>query len=170
MSYFLMRNLASTELLARLPLFPPFQVVYGCNPRTPLDLIPILNPIKFSWEVKKRAKEIQGLNPKVREMIEKSNEQAKQHDNKHRKDAQFYPGGLVWIHLRNERFPSKHKSKLMPQLDGPFEVIEKISPNAYKINLLGDDEVSATFDVVSLSPYYDEDEQFLSLRLNTNQS
>ena len=72
--------------------------------------------------------------------------------------------------FEKERFPSKHKSKLMPRSDGPFEVIEKINPNAYKINLLGDYKVSATFDVVGLSPYYDEDEQFLSLRSNTNQS
>ena len=148
----------------------PFQVVYGYNPRTPLDLVPIPNPTKFSWEAEKRAKEIQELHTKVRERIEKTNEQAKQQANKHRKDAQFQLGDLVWIHLRKERFPSKRKSKLMPRSDGPFEVIEKIGPNAYKIDLPGEYGVSATFNVADLSPYYDKDDQFPSLRSNSNQS
>ena len=103
-------------------------------------------------------------------MIAKSNKQARQHANKHRKDAQFQLGDLLWIHLRKERFPSKRKSKLMPQSDGPFEVIEKIGLNASKISLPGDYGVSATFNVADLSPYYDEDEQFPCLRSNSNQS
>ena len=49
----------------------PFQVVYGNNPRTPLDLFPIPNPTKFSWEAKKGAKEIQDLHAKVTERIKK---------------------------------------------------------------------------------------------------
>jgi len=131
-------------------------------------LVPIPNPTKFSWEAEKRAKEIQELHTKVREMIEKSNAQAKQHANKHRKDAQFQPRHLVWINLRKERFPRKHKSKLMPRSDGPFKVMEKIGPNAYKIDPWGEYRVSATFNVANLSPYYDEVDQFLSLRSNSN--
>ena len=50
----------------------------------------------------------------------------------------FQVGGLVWIHLRKERFPSKKKNPLMPKVDGPFEVLEKINDNAYKVDLLGD--------------------------------
>jgi len=34
----------------------PFRVMYGYNPRTPLDLTPIPTPTKFSWEADKRAK------------------------------------------------------------------------------------------------------------------
>jgi len=54
---------------------------------------------------------------------------------------------MVWIHLRKERLPSKHKSDLMPRLDGPFEVLEKIGPNAYKVVLPTDYEVSTTFNM-----------------------
>jgi len=118
-----------------------------------LDLVPLPSPTKFSWEAEKRAKEIQELHNKMRERIEKSNKQAKQRANEHRKDAQFQPGDLVWIHLRKERFLSKRKTKLMLRSDGPFEVIEKIGPNAYKIDLQGDYGVSATFNVADLSPY-----------------
>ena len=54
----------------------PFQVVYGYNPKTPLDLTPIPTPTKFSWEAEKRAKEIKDLHAQVRERIEKSTAQA----------------------------------------------------------------------------------------------
>ena len=45
----------------------PFQVVYGCNPKTPLDLTPLPIPAKYSWEAEKRAKEIKDLHTQVRE-------------------------------------------------------------------------------------------------------
>ena len=131
-----------------------FQVVYGENPRSPLDLTPIPNPTKFSWEAEKRAKEIQELHAQVRDIINKSNDQATKQANKHKREAHFQPGDLVWIHLRKERFPNKRKSKLMLRSDGPFEVLEKIRPNAHKIDLPSDYGVSATFNVADFSPYY----------------
>ena len=39
----------------------------------------------------------------------------------------------------------------MPRSDGPFEILEKIGPNAYKVDLPGDYGVSATFNVADLS-------------------
>ena len=63
--------------------------MYGYNPRTPLYLVPIRNPTKFSWDAEKRAKEIQELHAKVREQIEKSNEQAKSHADTHIKEVHF---------------------------------------------------------------------------------
>ena len=138
----------------------PFQVVYGQNPRTPLDLTSLPTPTKFSWEAEKRAKEIQDLHVHIRERIEKANVQAMNQANKHKKNVQYQPGDLVWLHLRKERFPGKRKSKLMPRCDGPFEILEKIGPNAYKVDLPGDYGVFATFNVADLSPYYDPNETF----------
>ena len=92
----------------------PFQIVYGQNPKAPLDLIPIPTPTKFSWEAEKRSKEIQDLHSHIRERLEKSNAHAMSQANKHKKNVQYQPGDLVWIHLRKECFPSKRKSKLIP--------------------------------------------------------
>ena len=72
--------------------------------------------------------------------------------------------------MRKERFPSKRKSKVMPILDGPFKVLERIGPNAYKVDLLGEYRVSVTVNVADLSPYYKEDEELPSLRSNSNQT
>jgi len=34
-----------------------------------------------------------------------------------------------------ERFPNQRKSKLQPRGDGPFQVLERINDNAYKLTL-----------------------------------
>ncbi|XP_024009250.1 uncharacterized protein LOC112084361 [Eutrema salsugineum] len=64
--------------------FSPFQIVYGFNPTTPLDLMPL---------------------------------------------------PLIWIHLRKDRFPNERKSKLMPRMDGPFKVLQRINNNPYILDL-----------------------------------
>ncbi|KAJ0043596.1 hypothetical protein Pint_19175 [Pistacia integerrima] len=103
----------------------------------------------------------------VRAQIEKSNEKIKNKANKHRKPKLFQPRDLVWIHLRNERFPSKRKSKLAPRADGPFEIVERVNDNAYKVELPSEcGGVSATFNVGDLSPCLEDD---LDLRANPSQ-
>ena len=54
----------------------------------------------------------------------------------------------------------------MPHVDGPFEVIEKVNDNAYKVDLPGDYGVSCTFNVADLKPYY-EDDHLENLRANS---
>ena len=46
----------------------------------------------------------------------------------------------------------------MPRADGPFRIIEKVNDNAYKVDLLGDYNVSATFNVKDLTPYLHDDD------------
>ena len=57
------------------------------------------------------------------------------------------------MHLIKERFPSHRHSKLNPQGDGPFQVLELINENAYKIDLPGEYNVSATINMSNLSPF-----------------
>ena len=40
-----------------------------------------------------------------------------------------------------------------PRGDGPFQILEKINDNAYKVNLPGEYKVSATFNISDLSPF-----------------
>ena len=44
-------------------------------------------------------------------------------------------------------------SKLHPRGDGPFQVLERINDNAYKLDLTGEYNISATFNVSDLSPF-----------------
>ena len=58
----------------------------------------------------------------------------------------------------------------MPRLDGPFEILEKISSNAYKVDLPDEYGVSTSFNIDEHSPYYEEHEELPSLRPNSNQA
>jgi len=53
----------------------------------------------------------------------------------------------------------------MPRADGPFKILEWVNDNAYKIDLQGAYQVSATFNVSDLSPYEDDD-NLTNLRSN----
>ena len=55
--------------------------------------------------------------------------------------------------MRKERFPARRQSKLHLRGDGPFQVLERISNNAYKLDLLGEYNISVTFNVSDLSPF-----------------
>jgi len=59
----------------------------------------------------------------------------------------------VWVHMCKERFPAHRRTKLHPLGDGPFQILEKINDNAYKVDLPSEYNVSATFNVSDLSPY-----------------
>ena len=47
----------------------------------------------------------------------------------------------------------QRRSKLLPRGDGPFQVLERINDNACKLDLPGEYNVSATFNVTDLSPF-----------------
>ncbi|GKA44029.1 reverse transcriptase domain-containing protein, partial [Tanacetum coccineum] len=113
----------------------PFEVVYGRNPITPLDLVPVPEVGQFSKEEADQSEQIKEL---------------------HRS-----------IHLCKERFLAGRFGMLKPRGDGPFRILKKINDNAYKIELPGHYNVSATFNVADLSPYKgdsdDEPDSGLSL-------
>lgn len=136
----------------------PFEVVYGFNPITPLDLLPLPLQERANMEATKRADYVKKMHEKTKETIERKIQSYAAKANKDRKKMLFQPGELVWVHLRKDRFPEKRKSKLMPHGDGPFRVLEKITDNAYKIDLPGDYTVSNTFNVVDLSPFFGTEE------------
>ncbi|KAH9685576.1 hypothetical protein KPL70_014010 [Citrus sinensis] len=101
----------------------PFEVVYGKNPISPLDLAPLLTDHQFSGEAEERSKSIKKMHEQVRDRILKQNEKYKKSADKHRKHAKFQEGDLVWVHLRKDRFPPGKFAKLRPRADGPFKVL-----------------------------------------------
>jgi len=50
-----------------------------------------------------------------------------------------------------ERFPKRTRSKLMLRTGGSFQILERINNNTYKVDLLSEYDVSATFNVSNLS-------------------
>jgi hypothetical protein len=133
--------------------FSPFEIVYGFNPLTPLDLSPLPMSEHVNLDGKKKAEFVKQLHEKARFNIERRTEQYIKQANKGRHKLIFEPGDWVWLHMRKERFPTQRRSKLLPRGDGPFQVLERINDNAYKLDLPGEYNVSATFNVTDLSPF-----------------
>ncbi|KAA8532252.1 hypothetical protein F0562_032285 [Nyssa sinensis] len=65
----------------------------------------------------------------------------------------FDRGDWVWLLMRNEKFSAQRRPKLLPREDGHFQVLERINDNAYKLDLPGEHNVRATFNVTDLSPF-----------------
>ena len=134
--------------------FSPFEIVYGFNPLTPLDLSPLPESQRLNLDGQKKAEFVKQLHEKARLNIERRTEQYVKNANKHRREVVFEPGDWVWVHMRKERFPTQRKSKLAPRSDGPFQVVKRINNNAYQLDLPGEYTISATFNVSDLSPYF----------------
>jgi hypothetical protein len=136
-----------------LLIFPLFEIVYDFNPLTPLDLLPLPVDEKTSLDGQKKVEMVKKLHESVRQHIEKKNEQYATKTNKDRRQVIFEPGDWVWVHIRNEIFAARRRSKLHPKGDGPFQVLMSINNNAYKLDLLGEYNTSAIFNVSDLSPF-----------------
>jgi hypothetical protein len=136
----------------------PFQVVYGFNPRAPIDILPLPTSERTHSDEKERADFILQMHETTKHNIEKMNEKCRIASSKGRKEVKLEPGDLVWLHLRKDRFPDLRKSKLMPRADGPFKIIEKINDNACKLELPPEFGVSPTFNISDLKSYLGEED------------
>jgi hypothetical protein len=131
--------------------FSPFEIIYGFNPLTPINLIPLPFEERVSLDGEKKAKMVRQLHEGVRLQIEKKNNFTLLKHFKGRKLVVLQHGDWVWVHIHKERFSNQRKSKLQPHGDGPFQILDRINDNAYKIDLSGEYGVGATFNVVDLT-------------------
>nr|GEZ53286.1 RNA-directed DNA polymerase [Tanacetum cinerariifolium] len=107
---------------------------------------------------------IKELHAQVQDTIPKHTGKYQARDNKHRKQVVYKERDLVWVYMRKERFPAGRYGKLQAR-DDPFWVLKRINDNAYKIELPGHYNVSATFSVVDLSPYEGDSDDGLQSRV-----
>ncbi|KAF3630335.1 putative 60S ribosomal protein L7-3-like [Capsicum annuum] len=129
----------------------PFECVYDINPLTSLDLTPLPSNLVISLDGSKRVEAMKKLHDKVRLQLEKKNQEVARRSNKERRKLILESADWVWVHLRKDRFPSKRNAKWMPRGDGPFQVLERINDNTYKIDLPPEYQVHNTFNVCDLS-------------------
>ena len=137
----------------------PFEVVYGFNPLSPLDILPLPLQERINIDASARVNYLKKMNEDTRHTIERQVQRLATKLNVNKQPMVFNVGDLVWLHLRQDRFPNECKSKLLPRADGPFKVLARYNNNAYKIDIPRDKySVSDIFNVKDLSPYHgDED-------------
>ena len=152
-------NRAKHRMTAR----SPFMVVYGFEPLTALDILPLPLHERVNMDMDKRAEYIKKLHEDTRTTLEKHVLREASSINKSKKAMIFQEGDLVWIHLRKDRLPTERNSKLKPRGDGPFKVLKRINDNAYVIDIPQYKYlVSNTLNVAYLSPYHGENEDLES--------
>jgi translation initiation factor IF-1 len=91
-------------------------VVYGFNPRAPIDLLPLPPSEIVNLDATQRSKFILKLHETTKLQIEKMNEKYRIAASKGKKEVKLEPGDLVWVHLRTDRFSDLRKSKLGTQV------------------------------------------------------
>ncbi|XP_012487911.1 uncharacterized protein LOC105801125 [Gossypium raimondii] len=98
-------------------------------------LVSLPNDQLIHADARKKAEYVKELHRRVRANIEARTESYTRKANKGRKRVIFEPGDWVWVHMRKERFPAQRRSKLLPRGDGPFQVLERINENSYRLDL-----------------------------------
>ena len=71
----------------------------------------------------------------------------------HHRLRTFNVGDYVMVRLRPERFPPGIVKKLHVLSVGPFQILKRINPNDYVMDLPPDFGISCTFIVGDLVPY-----------------
>ena len=87
--------------------FSPFEIAYGFNPLTPIDLLPLPCEERVSLDGEQKAKKVRQLQEGVRLQIEKKIDFYASKPNKGYKLVVFQPGDWVWVHMRKDRFPNR---------------------------------------------------------------
>jgi hypothetical protein len=80
----------------------PYQIVCGFLLRAPIDLMPLPSSEKLNFDVTRRAELMLKLHETTKENIERMNAKYKLIGDKGRKQLDFAPGDLVWLHLRKK--------------------------------------------------------------------
>lgn len=140
----------------------PFKVVYSHPPRLTFDLTNLPSSIDSNLEADYMVVRIQKIHEVVKNLMA-ANARYKEKADNHRCQHTFYPNDLVMVYIKKSRLPIGRSSKLTNKKYGPFTVLEKFGENAFRINLPSSMNISNTFNVADIFPYYVPDEfQFSS--------
>jgi len=89
----------------------PFEVVDVFKPLAPINLLPLPLQERSNMEASKLVSYVKKIHEKTKEAIEKGSKYYVEWANKHHNKVAFEPRDLVWVHLHNDCFLEKRKSK-----------------------------------------------------------
>ena len=103
-------------------------------------------------KTKKFIEQIQLRHQTVQDQLGKSQSKYKARHEKHHVDHKFQVGDKIWLHISKDRLQGGGK-KLKPIRYGPFEILEKIVDNAFKLDLPSYMQIYSVVNVENLRLY-----------------
>ena len=96
----------------------PFKVVYGFEPFTALDILPLPLHQRVNLDLDKRADYIKNIHEETRTTLEKHAKLQADYINKKKKEMIFQKGDLVWLHLNKDVFlKNETRSSSLAEMD-----------------------------------------------------
>jgi hypothetical protein len=106
----------------------PLDIAYGQQRGVREDTI------EEALKAEKIVEKIRQIHLQVQETLKKSQERYKARHDQHRIEKSFKVGERVWLQLNKERLQGLGE-KIKALRYGPFEVLEKVGDNAYRLSL-----------------------------------
>ncbi|KAF7149078.1 hypothetical protein RHSIM_Rhsim03G0028000 [Rhododendron simsii] len=122
-------------------------IVYGFNPRAPIDLAPVPDLKRASRKAAEFMRDLQQIHKDTEQRLHSVTTRYKQAADRKRRVVEFKVGDFVYAVLTKDRFPEGEFNKLKARKIRPMEVIEKINPNAYRLKLSSHVRTAGVFNV-----------------------
>ena len=131
----------------------PFEVVYGYQPVTPLEIISGTTKLPA---VEKKIDEIRAVWSQAQVAIMKAQESQKIYADQRRRDEEFEVGQEVYLSTRNLRAYQKQDATYI----GPFKIVDKLLRVSYKLDLPETMTIHPVFHVNLLKRHYPSPTRF----------
>ena len=136
----------------------PFFLNYGVHPHTPLSL---QSPVQRAVQCRlpaavKFTADMHGALAKAKRCLQAAQDRMKLHADQRRAEHSIAVKDMVWLSSKNIAVKHTGARKLGPKWLGPFEVVQRINPVAFKLALPPTmARVHPVFHVSLLKPYVD---------------
>jgi hypothetical protein len=133
--------------------FSPFYLVYGQHPEVPACLVTRQARTDDVPNVKAFIDRLEDARMQARLNLQKAQQRQKAHADQGRREVQFKEGDKVLLETANLKLHSDRARKLLPKRIGPYRVLARVAPNAYRIQLPPNMKMHDVFHVSQLMPY-----------------